>query len=111
AAVTAATIPAGDLAADEFLYFTWKDAARNLLGSNDYFPAPYKAYELESANVTSSWSVRDGRPVLRLESDKPAFFVTATVDAPGYFADNALTLLPGQPVELEFTPRHGAIVA
>jgi beta-mannosidase len=35
-------------------------------------------------------------------------FTTATVDAPGYFSDNAITLLPGRPTVLTFTPRHGA---
>jgi beta-mannosidase len=46
--------------------------------------------------------------VLTLTADKPALFVTATVDVPGYFSDNALTLLPGAPVSLGFTPRLGA---
>ena len=27
---------------------------------------------------------------------------------PGYFSDNAVTLLPGRQTELTFTPRHGA---
>ena len=110
AAITVADIPFGDLAADEFLYFTWKDAHGKVLGANDYFPKPYKAYELVGATIRTQWSDRDGAPVLTLESDRPAFFATATVDVPGYFADNAITLLPGQPVELTFVPRHGATV-
>jgi beta-mannosidase len=110
AAIETVTVPASDLAADEFLYFAWKDAAGNSLGSNDYFPAPYKAYELTPATISASWSDRDGKPVLVLETDKPAFFATASVDVPGYFSDNALTLLPGEQVELTFTPRHGATV-
>ncbi len=110
AAITVADIPFGGLAADEFLYFVWKDAQGNILGENDYFPKPYKAYELVGADIRAEWSDRDGKAVLTLESDKPAFFTTATVDAPGYFSDNAITLLPGRPVELTFIPRYGAVV-
>ncbi len=111
AAITVADIPFGDLAADEFLYFVWKDAQGNILGKNDYFPKPYKTYELVGADIRAEWSDRDGKAVLTLESDKPAFFTTATVDAPGYFSDNAITLLPGRPVDLTFIPRHGAVVS
>jgi beta-mannosidase len=110
AAITAATIPAADLAEDEFLYFVWKDAQGRVLGSNDYFPKAYKAYDLPEAKLSAKWSDRDGQAILTLESDSPAFFVSASVDAPGYFSDNALTLLPGEPVSLTFVPRHGATV-
>ena len=37
-------------------------------------------------------------------------FVTATTEVPGYFSDNAVTLLPGREARLTFTPRHGARV-
>ena len=111
AAITVTDIPFGDLTNDEFLYFIWKDAQGNILGENDYFPKPYKAYELVGADIRAEWADRDGKPVLTLEADKPALFTTATVDAPGYFSDNAITLLPGRPVELTFNPRHGAVVS
>lgn len=111
AAISVTTIAAETLAADEFLYFTWKDAAGKVLGENDYFPKPYKAYELVQPSISTSWSDRDGQAVLTLSSDKPAFFATATVNVPGYFSDNAVTLLPGRPVELTFIPRHGAAVS
>jgi Beta-galactosidase/beta-glucuronidase len=110
AAITVTTAHVADLAVDEFLYFVWKDAKGAILGANDYFPKPYKAYELVDATVTANWSDRDGSAVLTLQSDRPAFFTTATVDVPGYFSDNAFTLLPGMPVELTFQPRHGASV-
>ena len=60
--------------------------------------------------MKASWSGGDKAPVLTLSADKPAVFVTATVDVPGYFSDNALTLLPGREVKLSFTPRKGATV-
>ena len=107
AAIEIAGIDFAGLAADEFLFFSWRDAAGNLLGENDYFPKPYKAYELVAPTVTSRWSDVDGKPVLTLTTDKPALFVTATVDLPGYFSDNAITLLPGRETTLTFTPRHG----
>jgi beta-mannosidase len=108
AAIELCSIDCEALAPDEFLFFAWRDAAGRLLGENDYFPRPYKAYELVRPEVTASWSEREGRPVLTLETDRPAFFVSASVDVPGYFSDNAMTLLPGRPVELVFTARHGA---
>ncbi|MET3926153.1 glycoside hydrolase family 2 protein [Devosia sp. 2618] len=106
AAIELASVSA--LAADEFLFFSWRDAKGNLLGENDYFPMPYKAYELPQPTITSSWSDVGGKAVLTLETDLPALFVTATVDLPGYFSDNAVTLLPSCKTSLTFTPRHGA---
>ena len=108
AAISISTLRAADLATDEFLFFSWQDSAGKLLGENDYFPKPYKAYELVEPKVRAAWSDVDGNFVLTLTSDKPALFVTATVDLPGYFSDNAVTLLPGRQTELTFTPRHGA---
>lgn len=108
AALDVATIPMADLADDEVLFFSWTDDRGRVLGENDYFPKPYKAYELAAPTIAAHWSDHHGEAVLTLETDRPAFFVTATVDAPGYFSDNALTLLPGRPVALRFKPRHGA---
>ncbi|UXN73425.1 hypothetical protein N8D56_21510 [Devosia sp. A8/3-2] len=108
AALALASVDFADLAEDEFLFFSRRDASGNLLGENDYFPKPYKAYELVTPTVTAEWSERNGAPLLTLQTDKPALFVTATVDLPGYFSDNAVTLLPGRKTELSFTPRRGA---
>ena len=108
AALGVTTLAAADLAADEFLLFSWFDAAGNLLGENDYFPKPYKAYELPQPTVSGAWLTVDGQLQLTLTTDLPALFLTATVDVPGYFSDNAITLLPGHPRTLTFTPRHGA---
>jgi beta-mannosidase len=108
AALAVTEIPASSLGEDEFLYFIWKDAAGNILGENDFFLKPYKAYELPDAKVSATWSETNGQPVLTLEADAPAFFVTAQTNVPGYFSDNSITLLPGRPVSLTFTPRNGA---
>jgi beta-mannosidase len=103
-----ARIALDDLKPSEFLFFSWRDKAGRLLGENDYFPRPYKAYDMPQAKVTSRWESSDAGPVLVLKADKPAVFVTATTDVPGYFSDNAVTLLPGREARLTFTPRHGA---
>ena len=103
-AVVATRIALEDLRANEFLFFTWVDEDGRPLGENDYFPKPYKAYEIAEATVSARW---DG-PELVLATDRPALFVTATVDVPGYFSDNAITLLPGREARLTFTPRLGA---
>jgi beta-mannosidase len=111
ASVELARIALGDLKPSEFLFFSWRDRAGKLLGENDYFPRPYKAYDLPPAKVTAKWETGESGPVLVLKSDKPAMFVTAATDVPGYFSDNALTLLPGRETRLTFTPRLGAKVS
>lgn len=108
-AVVATSIALSDLGANEFLSFTWATEDGGELGSNDYFPKPYKAYDLAEANVSARWEGSEDEPILVLSSDAPALFVTASVDLPGYFSDNALTLLPGQEVSLAFKSRNGAI--
>jgi beta-mannosidase len=100
----------GEMKRDEFLFFSWTGEDDRLLGENDYFPQPYKAYDLPEAQVTAKWSSDGDEPVLVLTADRPALFVTARVDAPGYFSDNAVTLLPGRETRLTFTPRLGARV-
>jgi beta-mannosidase len=110
AAATVARIPLANLDEGEFLFFTWSDRDGKLLGENDFFPLAYKHYNLPRATVKAVWSGVDEAPVLTLSTDKLALFVTATVDPPGHFSDNALTLLPGHEARLHFTPRLGAKV-
>jgi beta-mannosidase len=107
AAAVVTKIPLKKLRAGEFLLFSWSDADGRLLGENDFFPRAYKEYDPPLAKIKATWSGSDGNPVLALSTDKPAFFVTATVDVPGYFSDNALTLVPGRAAKLTFTPRKG----
>jgi len=107
-AVDAMRLPAGSLADDEFLFFSWTGEDGKALGENDFFPRAYKYFELPAAQLSARWTSEDGAPVLSLATDQPAMFVTASVDVPGYFSDNALTLLPGREAKLTFTPRLGA---
>jgi beta-mannosidase len=110
AAATVGQIALAELEEDEFLFISWTDGAGRLLGENDFFPKAYKYYDLPQAKVRAKWSGGDEAPVLTLSTDRPALFVTASVDVPGYFSDNALTLLPGREARLGFTPRLGARV-
>ena len=102
-----ARVPMDKLKDDEFLYFSWVDGNGDPLGENDYFPRAHKYYDLQPAEVTAKWSEENGTAVLTLSADKPAFFVTARVDVPGHFSDNAITLIPGIERRLTFTPRDG----
>ena len=104
------TVAMDSLEAGEFLFFSWRDDEGTLLGENDYFPRAYKYYDVPHAEVQARWAEEGGAPVLILASEKPALFVTALADVPGYFSDNAVTLLPGRETRLTFTPRFGASV-
>ena len=110
AAQVVARVPLAKLKGDEFVWFAWSDADGAPLGEADFFPRAYKDYDPAPAKVRATWSGTDNAPVLTLKTDKPAFFVTASVGVAGTFSDNALTLLPGRPVKLSFTPRLGARV-
>ena len=110
AATVLARIPLKKLGDSEFLFISWTDAAGKLIGENDFFPRAYKYYDPAHAKIKATWSGNDDNPVLTLATDKPAFFVTATVDVPGHFSDNALTLVPGRPTRFTFTPRKRAKV-
>jgi beta-mannosidase len=99
-----------DLRPGEFLFFSWTDQSGTLIGENDYFPQAYKAYDFAPARITSRWEASPAGPVLVLTSNAPAVFVSAFTDVPGYFSDNAITLVPGREARLIFTPRKGAKV-
>ncbi|MHB1111360.1 MAG: glycoside hydrolase family 2 protein, partial [Devosia sp.] len=104
-------VPLKKLGEGEFLFISWRDKDGKPIGENDFFPRAYKYYDIANAKVKAGWADAGGKPVLTLSTDKPALFVTATVDdVPGYFSDNAVTLLPGRETRLGFTPRHGARV-
>src|SRR5690606_792424 len=83
AAKTVARISPGKLDDGEFLFFSWSDGEGTRLGENDFFPKAYKYYDLPQPKISAKWSGGDSAPVLTLTTDKPALFVTATVDVPG----------------------------
>lgn len=69
---------------------------------NTHWFTEYKRCALANATVTTAV---DGLRVT-LTTDKPAFFVQVNADGlAGEFCDNSVTLLPGQPRTLTFTPK------
>ena len=90
---------------DAFAYLSLLSDDGTVLASHTYISGEYKDCPLETPSIKvnavqkgSVWSVR-------LVSDLPAFFVWMDAEGvKGHFSDNAITLLPGRPVELTFTP-------
>lgn len=99
----------GALDAHEFMTFSWAGPDGADAGDNEHFPTPFKRYDLPVPEIAASWETKKGETALVLETDEPALFVTAEVAVPGVFSDNALTLVPGAPRRLTFTPTGGAV--
>lgn len=95
------TLKVDDLAPEPtevFLELAFKGA------TNTHFFTEYK--RCEPARPKIRMDVLDGYRV-KLQTDKPAFFVSLTAEGiPGEFDDNGITLLPGRPRTLRFTPKH-----
>ncbi len=72
---------------------------------NDYFPAKWKACELEPAMVSLGVEQNNNHLTIRINTDKPALFVTLETELSGRFSDNSLTLLPGRDKEVLFIPQ------
>lgn len=85
------------LAADEFISFAWVSADGQHSGDNEYLPRFYKEYRLPALIPAMTWFEDAEGPALRLEADKPCFFVALEAEEGGLFSDNGFTLLPGQP--------------
>jgi len=75
------------------------DADQQLLGENEYWPAPYKEYSLAKPEIKVQ-HVLDDESTLELSTDKPAFFVTVNLGGDAVYSDNGFTLLPGLPKRL-----------
>jgi len=101
AAVPVLTVAAGALGSGEVLAFNWTgDAA----GGDVHAPKPWKAYDLLPSGLKAE-VVQDGavwRIIIYVKALAP--FVTVESEVPGRFSTNAVTLLPGHPATLTFTP-------
>jgi beta-mannosidase len=86
---------------------------RRFIHRNTHFFGPPKRCDLPRAVIRRTVRRRpDGKLVVRLQTDAPAFFVTLdTGPLRGVFSDNSFTLLPEQPRELTFTSRDGNVSA
>ncbi len=106
-AVPVLALGADALRADEVLIFDWTGDAQ---GGDVYAPMPWKAYDLMPSGLTADVR-RDGavwRLTLQVKALAP--FVAVESEVPGRFSANALTLLPGLPVTLTFTPEDPDVV-
>ena len=66
----------------------------------------YRESNLAKANVKAEVTDENGVWTVRLQADKPAFFVWADVPGvKGIFSDDSFTLLPGRPNTITFTKR------
>lgn len=80
---------------------------------NTFFFDVFKHCAFRHADVkTAVKAGKDGGFEVTLSTDRPAFFVTLdTPGIPGIFSDNSLTLLPGEPKTLVFSPKKETTAA
>nr|MBA3325589.1 glycoside hydrolase family 2 protein [Paracoccaceae bacterium] len=106
AAVTLTELVAGDLGDGEILAYRWR-ASNGAAGGDHALAGRYKALDLRDPGLTLATEVRDGALVARIDVRALALFVTLEADRAGRFSSNAVTLFPGQPAEIVFTPADG----
>ena len=103
-----------DIPPDCFLQVEWSNGNDDVRGafacsgSAEFWPKPYKSYQLPEAKVVAK-QASDGQSVT-LTTDKPAFFVSLELGGNRVWSDNGFTLLPGQvrtlTLERELTNRR-----
>lgn len=104
AALTALVIPADALNPQEMLAYVWLDGQGNRLGGDHFAPRPYKAYDLRPPHLRHSVAATPQGHDITLTAEALALFVAVEADQPGRFSANAMTLFPGHPATLRFTP-------
>ncbi|MES2550202.1 MAG: glycoside hydrolase family 2 protein, partial [Pseudomonadota bacterium] len=107
AAVPVLTIPADALRADEVLAFIWSGDAQ---GGDVHAPKPWKAYDLLPSGLTADIKREGGMWKLTLQVNVLAPFVAVESEVPGRFSANAVTMFPGYPATITFTPEDPSVV-
>lgn len=106
AAVPLGALPADALGPDELLAWRW--TASNGMAGGDCVPqGRYKTLALPDPRVALATRREGERLIARLSSEALALFVTLEADRPGRFSTNAVTLFPGYPAEIAFSPADG----
>jgi len=73
-----------------------------LTHSNIFFPTVWKNYEFPKAKIESEIEERDGKLMVTLKTDHPAFFVHLECDTINVvFSNSSFTLLPDKPITVE----------
>jgi beta-mannosidase len=106
AAVVALTLPKAALGPQEMLAFVWQDGNGNRLGGDHFAPRPYKTYDLQAPSLTHQVAKTPQGWTLTIEANALALFVAVEADCPGRFSHNAMTLFPGHPATVTFTPEN-----
>jgi len=79
---------------------------------NEHFFCATKRCELESAGIAIKAGAVPGGFAVTLAADVPAFYVSLqAAGIAGEFDDNMLTLIPGEPRTIVFTPKEKTTVA
>jgi beta-mannosidase len=89
------------LAAGEVLAFIWSGDAQ---GGDVHAPKPWKAYDLLPSGLTADIRQNRGHWILTIRVNALAPFVAVESEVPGRFSTNAVTLFPGAPATITFTP-------
>jgi beta-mannosidase len=101
AAVQVMDLALDALKADEVLAFIWNGDAQ---GGDVHAPKPWKAYDLLPSGLTADVRQEDGEWELTLQVNALAPFVAVESEVPGRFSTNAMTMFPGYPTTITFTP-------
>jgi beta-mannosidase len=107
AAVPVLTLSPDALGAGEVLAFTWSGDAQ---GGDVHAPKPWKAYDLLPSGLTAEMRQGGGVWNLTLQVKALAPFVAVESEVPGRFSANAVTLFPGFPATIIFTPEDPSAV-
>jgi beta-mannosidase len=100
------TINASDIASDEMLAFVWHNDQGQHLGGDVFAPKPYKTYDLEPPKLHHTVTQTGADFTITIKAEKLALFVSLEADQKGRFSHNAMTLFPGHPATITFTPAH-----
>jgi beta-mannosidase len=103
AAVEALRLAPDALGTDEVLAFTWAGGAE---GGDVFAPRPWKSYDLLPSGPRATATPT----ALTLDVTALAPYVAVEADVPGRFSANAVTLFPGHPATIAFTPRDAGAV-
>jgi beta-mannosidase len=101
AAVPVLTLAPDSLRADEVLAITWAGDAQ---GGDVHAPQPWKAYDLLPSGLTCETRQEGAAWKLTLQVNALAPFVAVESEVRGRFSPNAVTLFPGHPTTITFTP-------
>ena len=107
AAVPVLSLAPDALRADEVLAFVWGGDAQ---GGDVHAPKPWKAYDLLPSGLTADIEREGDVWKLTLQVNALAPFVAVESEVAGRFSTNAVTMFPGYPTTIVFTPEDPSAV-